>query len=88
MADIRKSKVYKTMTAYNACAIAEGFADSEPTERELHAAWQWLVDTGTCWHLQGWYGRNAAAMIEAGTLEPALKSHKDYYGHTVRGTAE
>lgn len=86
MTDIRKTKLYKTMDAYTACSIAEDFDGTGATEQQLHAAWQWLVDTGSCWHLQGWYGRNAAAMIEAGTLEPPIKSHVDYYGHTVKGT--
>lgn len=56
------------MTAYIACSIAEGFSDGEPTEEDLNAAWQWLVDTGTCWHLQGWYGRSAMDLIESGTI--------------------
>ncbi len=88
MADIRKTKLYKTMDAYTACSIAEGFSGEENTEEELNAAWQWLVDTGLCWNLQGWYGRNAAAMIEGGILQPAIKDRKDYYGHTVRGTGK
>ncbi len=86
--NIRSTKFYKTLDSYTACSICEGFADSEPTERELNASWQYLVDTGLCWQLQGWYGRGATDLIEAGTILPPLKSHKDYYGHTVHGTAE
>lgn len=86
MKTIRDSKIYKQMTAYNACAIAEGFSGDEPTEEELNAAWQWLVDTGTCWNLQGWYGRSAMNLIESGTILPPKENHKDYYGNTVPGT--
>ncbi len=59
------------MTTYEACAIAEGFDGEEHTEEEVIAAWQHLIDTGAAWSLQGWYGRNAAALIEAGVCKPA-----------------
>jgi hypothetical protein len=65
----RKTKLYKTLTSYEACAIAEGFSGKEQTEKEVLTAWQWLVDTGTCWTLQGWYGRTAADLIEEGFIQ-------------------
>jgi hypothetical protein len=68
--DIRTTDAYKKMDSYTACSYAEGFSETEPTEVELHAAWQWLVDTGLCWQLQGWYGRAAASLIEASRIEP------------------
>lgn len=56
------------MTAYDAVALAEGFA--EGTEEEQLTAWQYLVDTGLAWTLQGWFGRTAEAMINAGVIQP------------------
>jgi hypothetical protein len=32
---------------------------------------QYLINTGIAWHLQGSYGRMAARMIEAGYCSPA-----------------
>jgi len=57
---------------YTACAYAEGFCEGEgASETEQLEAWQYLIDTGACWSLQGWYGRTATALIEAGYCTPA-----------------
>jgi hypothetical protein len=38
------------------------------TEEELLELFQYLVDTGMAWSLQGSYGRTAYALIEAGHI--------------------
>lgn len=55
------------MSMYNAVGIAEGFVQAE-SENEYIQAWQHLLDTGYVWQLQGWFGRTAMQMVEAGIL--------------------
>jgi hypothetical protein len=57
------------MDSYTATMIAEGVEDADE-DRQIEA-WQHLIDTGLCWRLQGWFGRQAAAMIDAGICAPA-----------------
>jgi hypothetical protein len=88
MNSLRQSKLYKSMDCYTACSIAEGFSGEENTEEEQLISWQWLVDTGTCWHLQGWYGRTAMDLLNRGIVDKPIETHKDYYGQTIPGTSE
>ncbi len=61
------------MTSYMAVAIAEGFCEGEnATEAEQIEAWQHLVDTGLAWSLQGWFGRQATALIDAGIIHAKI----------------
>ena len=53
-------------TSYTACAAVEGFDGEEHDEDTLISAWQYLIDTKQAWSLQGWYGRTAADLIDAG----------------------
>jgi len=56
-------------TPYLATAYAEGFCEGEgATEREQLEAWAYLIKTGLCWSLHGWFGRNAEALIEGGVI--------------------
>ena len=64
-----------TMNRYDAVGIAEGFVENPgetPEEREAYAiaAWQYLIDTGLAWTLQGWFGRTAHHLIEEGICTP------------------
>jgi hypothetical protein len=67
-----------TLLNYKAIGIAEGFVenpgktDEEKTEIEI-AAWQYLIDTGLAWNLQGWFGRTAIHLIEEGVCQPAAQ---------------
>lgn len=56
----------RNWTPYDACAAVEGFDGKEHDEETLISAWQYLIDTGQAWSLQGWYGRTAQDLIDAG----------------------
>lgn len=56
--------------SYEAAAYAEGF-EKAPSAEHLAYAWQYLIDTGLCWRLQGWFGRTAADLIANGVCVPA-----------------
>ena len=52
------------MNNFNAEGIAERFIPAD--EDGVIKAWQYLIDTGLAWTLQGWFGRRANDLIEAG----------------------
>lgn len=57
-------------TNYSAVAIAEGFQEAS-CEEEFFAAWQYLIDIGLVWQLQGFFGRTAKYLIDIGKCSPA-----------------
>jgi hypothetical protein len=58
------------MTTYMATAIAEGWEPARD-EKQVIEAWQYLIDTGIAWKLQGWFGRQATDLIERGICHSA-----------------
>lgn len=54
------------MNDYEAVIIAEGIEEAD--EDRTREAWQYLVDTGLAWKLQGWFGRTAYELIQAGII--------------------
>lgn len=60
--------------AFTASMAAEGqweLAGVEESEDAFYSANQYLIDTGLAWQLQGSFGRQAAALIDAGHCSPA-----------------
>ncbi len=52
------------MDSFTAVMMIEGQVDAE--EHEILDAWQYLIDTGLVWQLQGSFGRMARDLIEQG----------------------
>jgi hypothetical protein len=46
------------------------FENGDLSEVEIVELFQHLVNTGVAWQLQGFYGRTAARLIEAGLVTP------------------
>ena len=46
------------------------YEEGQMTQDEEIALFQHLIDTGTCWHLDGHYQRVGATLIEAGLIKP------------------
>ena len=60
------------MTSFDAIGIAEGFIEARD-EDQVVEAWQYLVNTGLAWQLQGWFGRTAQALIEQGIIDAPVQ---------------
>jgi hypothetical protein len=46
------------------------YEEGQITQDEEIALFQHLIDTGTCWQLDGHYQRVGATLIEAGLIKP------------------
>ena len=55
------------MNGYRATGLAEGWIETSD-EDEIIEAWQYLHDTGMAYTLQGWFGRTARSLIQAGII--------------------
>lgn len=62
------------MDRFDAIGIVEGWIETDNMSESIQA-WQYLIDTGLVWELQGWYGRRAKVLIESGVCaEPQEKN--------------
>ena len=60
-------------------------------EKDVKEMWQYLVDTGMVWRLQGWYGRSATNLIKSGVdsnktdcmVFPDI--NEEYYSYFIAG---
>lgn len=46
------------------------YEEGKLSEEETIDLFQYLLDTGMCWTLQGMYGRQALRFLEAGLITP------------------
>jgi len=68
----KERKIMKTMRIMKielAIEMIEGVYD-DVEDHEVIAAWQYLIDIGLVWKLQGYFGRQAARLIEDGVCTP------------------
>lgn len=63
--NLRKTKEYKVMTPYLACAYAEGFCEGEGASKTLELiAWQFIWDNKLHSNLQGFYSKTVNELIK------------------------
>lgn len=53
------------MDTFTATMIAEGVEETDSKEQFIEA-WQFLINNGVVWTLQGWFGRQAQFLIDEG----------------------
>ena len=56
------------MTQYEAVGLCEGFIECDDENRIIEA-WQYLIDTGLAFKLQGFFGRTAMDLIKKGVCK-------------------
>ena len=64
----KKAELPAGLSQFDVVMIAEGV--QEPASEEQYiACWQYLHCSGLAYQLQGWFGRQANAMLNAGLIE-------------------
>lgn len=57
-------------TPYLATCYVEGFGQgARASKKDKIRAWQYLVDTGLAFKMQGWFGREAMRLAEKGIIK-------------------
>jgi len=59
------------------------FENGEATDEETIENFQKMIDDGSVWGLQGFYGRTAQALIDSGKCHWPEKQTYDYYGNKL-----
>lgn len=62
------------MNNIKAIEIAQDYGEGIYSEKQFFQAWQHLVDSGLAWSLEGWFGRRAYELIQAGHINPPKES--------------
>ena len=73
----QKLNLFVVSDVYTACGIIEEFVqipDGVDTYTANVQAWQYLIDSGHAWTLQGWYGRTAMSLIDDGICTPPSRT--------------
>ena len=53
--------------------------DNEQEDEYVTAAWQYLIDTGLAWQLQGYFGRTAKRLIDEGYCTYTDRADEERY---------
>lgn len=74
--NVKGFKVTSPVNAGNLVNYIIEFEGGELDDEGVIALFQYLVDTGQAWTLQGFYGRTAKALIEGGYVRTANDTNR------------
>lgn len=57
--------------------------DENATLEEIVTTYQYLINTGQAWQLEGFVGRTAMNLIEDGYCALGESDYRDYYGNHI-----